>query len=117
MGETERCRGCGKDKSAEAPHCPHCLTATHTEDMYGETCGGTLVPIGIWVRDDHAWEVLGKCSLCGEIASTPVAEGDNPTLLLSLAHRPLAMPPFPIEKIEEMTAAMGGNGDVGGYDA
>ncbi len=117
MSEIYHCRTCGKDApdGAHRDHCPHCLSAIHAADMYGEACGGTLTPVGVWVKEDHTWEVLGRCSICGELAATPVAEGDNPTLLLSLAHRPLANPPFPIEKLEEMTAAMGGSGDVGGY--
>ncbi len=117
MSDMLHCRACGRDYSADASHCPHCLTGIHDADMYDEACGGRLVPIGVWVKEDHTWEVLGKCSLCGEIAATPVAAEDNPTILLSLAHRPLACPPFPLEKIDEMTAAMGGTGDMGGYDA
>jgi hypothetical protein len=30
--------------------------------------------------------------------------------LMSIAMKPIANPPFPIEKIEEMTALMGGDG-------
>ena len=41
---------------------------------------------------------------------------DDPVLLLSIAGRPLSMPPFPLEKIEELTRMMGGAGDKGGYD-
>ncbi len=115
MSEVYHCRACGKDAPAGRTHCPHCLSRVHENDMYGDACGGTLSPIGIWVKDDHAWEILGRCSVCGEITSTPVCEDDNPTLLLSLAHRPLANPPFPIEKTEEMTTAMGGSGHLGGY--
>ena len=31
-------------------------------------------------------------------------------LLMSIAMRPLCTPPFPLERIEEMTALMGGEG-------
>ncbi len=117
MSETVKCRACGKERPAETAHCPHCLSATHDSDMYGETCGGTLIPISIWVKPDGTWEVIGRCSVCGELEATPVQEGDNPILLLSLADKPLANPPFPIEKMDEMTAAMGGDGHMGGYDA
>jgi hypothetical protein len=48
--------------------------------------------------------------------STPVSDEDDPVLLLSIAGRPLSMPPFPLEKIEELTRMMGGAGDKGGYD-
>ena len=32
--------------------------------------------------------------------------------LMSIAMRPLANPPFPVERIEEMTAMMGGEGEL-----
>jgi len=32
--------------------------------------------------------------------------------LMSIAMRPLANPPFPVERIEEMTAMMGGEGSL-----
>jgi hypothetical protein len=32
--------------------------------------------------------------------------------LMSIAMKPLATPPCPLEKIEEMTRAMGGDGDL-----
>ena len=34
---------------------------------------------------------------------------DNPMKLMSIAMKPLCEPPFPIERIEEMTALMGGD--------
>ena len=33
-------------------------------------------------------------------------------LLMSIAMRPLCTPPFPLERIEEMTALMGGEGRI-----
>lgn len=33
--------------------------------------------------------------------------------LMSIAMKPLAAPPFPIERIEEMTRMMGGEGSMG----
>ena len=32
--------------------------------------------------------------------------------LMSIAMKPLANPPFPLERIEEMTALMGGEGEL-----
>lgn len=40
------------------------------------------------------------------------AADDNPMLLMSIAMRPLCTPPFPLERIEEMTALMGGEGRI-----
>ena len=34
---------------------------------------------------------------------------------VSIWVKPLAFPPFPLERIEELTKIMGGCGDVGGY--
>ena len=41
-----------------------------------------------------------------------VAADDNPMKLMSIAMKPLSQPPFPLEKIEEMTALMGGDGQL-----
>ena len=42
-----------------------------------------------------------------------VMEGDdNPVKLMSIAMKPLGQPPFPIERIEEMTGMMGGEGSL-----
>lgn len=118
--ERYRCRACGWTPAENEPdggwaHCPNCLAGVHEADAEGLECGGTLQPISIWVRPDDGWEILQRCSLCGEIVSSPMSGDDSPIKLLSLASKPLSAPPFPIEKMEEMTAMMGGQGDVGGY--
>ena len=41
-----------------------------------------------------------------------IAADDNPMKLMSIAMRPLSAPPFPIERIEEMTRRMGGDGEM-----
>lgn len=41
-----------------------------------------------------------------------VAADDNPMKLMSIALRPLCRPPFPLERIEELTALMGGEGSM-----
>ena len=41
-------------------------------------------------------------------------QDDNPMKLMSIAMKPLCEPPFPLERIEEMTALMGGNGCLNG---
>ena len=92
------CPACGFEPAENVPereyaHCPRCLTAIHEADSEGYECGGKLQPVSIWVKPDE----------------------DDPVLLLSIAGRPLSMPPFPLEKIEELTRMMGGAGDKGGY--
>ncbi|MPM93455.1 hypothetical protein SDC9_140592 [bioreactor metagenome] len=46
------------------------------------------------------------------MSSNRVAADDNPMKLMSIAMRPLTSPPFPIERIEEMTRLMGGEGSL-----
>jgi len=45
--------------------------------------------------------------MCGAFSSNRIAADDNPVKLMSIALKPLAMPPFPVERIEEMTRLMG----------
>ena len=40
------------------------------------------------------------------------AELCKPVKLMSIALKPLCQPPFPIERIEEMTLLMGGDGSL-----
>ncbi len=99
--ECYKCPVCGWEPPETAAggswdHCPNCLSGTHGP------CGGILEPIG--------------CRLCGEIESAPLAAHDNPIKVLSIASKPLSSPPFPIEKMEELTKRMGGQGSIGGYE-
>ena len=119
-GRDYRCRSCGwtpsdRDASGEWNHCPNCLSGMHEIDEEGFACGGTLQPVGIWVKADDCWEIVQRCSLCGGLTTVPMNEDDNPVMLLSLASRPLSISPFPLERMEEITMLMGGQGDVGGY--
>ena len=118
--QDRRCRACGWAPPAHEPpgtgdHCPNCLAGVHETNAEGYACGGTLLPISVWIRPDERWEIIQRCRLCGEITSSPHFEEDNPILLLSLANRPLSAPPFPLEKMGELTAQMGGQGDLRGY--
>lgn len=97
-------------------HCPNCLTSLHLDDEPGDRaaeCGGVMDPIGVWVRGKGEWAVLHRCRRCGVIRSNRVAGDDNPMKLMSIALRPLAQPPFPLERLQEMTDAMGGSGTLG----
>ena len=75
-------------------------------------CGGIMEPIGVWVRKNGEWAIIHRCKRCGKISSNRTAADDNPMKLMSLALKPLAFPPFPLEKIEELTALMGGEGSI-----
>ena len=53
-----------------------------------------------------------RCKICGILSSNRIAADDNPMKLMSLAMKPVSSPPFPLEKIEEMTKLMGGDGEL-----
>ena len=73
-------------------------------------CGGYMDAVAVWVRKNGEWAIIHRCRVCGSFSSNRVAADDNPMKLMSIAMKPLAMPPFPIDRIEEMTRLMGGDG-------
>ena len=48
------------------------------------------------------WAVIHRCRRCGTLSSNRTAADDNPRKLLSIAMKPVAFPPFPIERLEEL---------------
>lgn len=105
------CRSCGKPVplpeggTTQRNHCPHCLTSLHLDDTPGDRsagCGGLMEPIGVWVRRGGEWALLHRCRKCGVIHSNRIAGDDSPLKLLSLAVKPLASPPFPLERLNDM---------------
>ena len=75
-------------------------------------CGGIMDAIGVWVRKNGEWAVIHRCRRYGVLHSNRAAADDNPMKLMSIAMKPVAFPPFPLERIEELTALMGGDGAV-----
>ena len=71
-----------------------------------------MEPIAVWVRKNGEWAIIHRCRICGALSSNRIAADDNPMKLMSIAMKPLANPPFPLERIEEMTAMMGGEGSL-----
>ena len=59
----------------------------------------------------------GPAKMCirDRMVSDPMSEDDSPVKVLSIASKPLSEPPFPVERMEELTRMMGGRGDLGGY--
>lgn len=115
------CKVCGREVIPEGAgsghrnHCPNCLVSLHLDNMPGDRasdCGGHMEPIAVWVKGNGEWSILHRCRQCGKIGANRIASDDNPMKLMSLAMRPLARPPFPIERMEEMTALMGGAGSM-----
>lgn len=58
-----------------------------------------MEPISVWVRRDGEWAVIHRCRGCGALSSNRVAADDNPYLLLQLAAKPMASPPFPVDRM------------------
>ena len=103
------CENCGKDvprvtNGSYRNHCPFCLASKHVDVDPGDRasdCGGIMDAIGVWVRGGGEWAIVHRCRVCGVLRSNRVAADDNPALLMSIAVKPLAAPPFPLWQLEE----------------
>lgn len=113
------CRNCGRlvvsagAGSSHQNHCPNCLASLHLDVEPGDReseCGGLMEPVAVWVRKNGEWAIIHRCRICGAMSSNRVAADDNPMMLMSIAMRPLGRPPFPLERIEELTDLMAGDG-------
>ena len=103
--------------SAHRNHCPNCLSSLHVDIEPGDResdCGGVMEPVAVWVRKGGEWAIVHRCRRCGGLSSNRVAADDNPMKLMSIAMKPLCEPPFPLERIREMTDLMGGAGTFSG---
>lgn len=114
------CKNCGREVIPEGAgsdhrnHCPNCLTSLHVDIEPGDRasdCGGYMDAIAAWVRKNGEWAIIHRCRMCGKMSSNRIAADDNPMKLMSIALKPLTAPPFPIERIREMTKMMGGDGE------
>ena len=103
-----RCVNCRLDVPTDAPgtqhrnHCPACLWSRHVDDRPGDRaadCGSGMEPIAIAVRGKGEWVIIHRCTGCGELDANRSAGDDSPLLLLRLAVRPLAMSPFPLDRL------------------
>ena len=56
-------------------------------------------PVGVWVRKNGEWALIHRCRKCGVFHSNRIAADDNPLLLMSIAAKPLASPPFPLDRL------------------
>ena len=120
--EAFRCKICGREVfpdgagSGHRNHCPNCLTSLHVDVEPGDRasdCGGYMDPVAIRVTKNGAWAVIHRCRQCGKLSANRIAADDNPMKLMAIAMKPLTAPPFPIERIREMTRLMGGDGEIG----
>lgn len=56
-----------------------------------------MEPIAISVRRDDEWVLIHRCMDCGTLKANRIAGDDNEMALLSIAVRPVARPPFPLD--------------------
>ena len=110
--ESFRCLECRLDVSMDAPgtqhrnHCPSCLPSRHVDaDRPGDRdsdCHARMEPIAITVRGDGEWVLIHRCTGCDELSANRIAGDDNPLLLVRMAVRPLAQPPFPLQVLSHL---------------
>ena len=105
------CKACGRlvtpqgAGSLHRNHCPHCLCSLHLDNEPGDRaadCGGVMDPIGVWVRKGGEWAIIHRCRRCGHLNSNRSAADDDPLKLMSIAVKPLADPPFPLEQLDRI---------------
>jgi hypothetical protein len=110
-GASFRCVLCGLSVCAIGPgdaprdHCPSCLSSLHVHDQVeGDVsdCDGRMTPISVVAPRDGKWRLVHRCVRCDELAESAVTTDDNPLVLMRIAVRPLAEPPFPLEMLGEV---------------
>lgn len=109
--ESFTCKACGTlvvpegAGSQHRNHCPKCLSSVHVDNDPGDRaslCKGIMEPVSVWVRKGGEWAIIHRCRTCGTLSSNRIAADDNPALLISIAVKPLAMTPFPLDKLDEI---------------
>ena len=108
------CSRCGRAVAATAPgtahrnHCPACLWSLHVDLRPGDRrsgCRAMMEPIAVWVRSDGEWALMHRCTRCGSLRFNRIAGDDSELALMSLAVRPLAQPPFPLDRLDRAAHA------------
>ena len=111
-----RCIHCQRIVPGAAPgtahrnHCPHCLWSRHVDRTTGDrgsACRGAMEPVAVGIQGNGEWSLVHRCRECGWVRLNRIAGDDNDVLLLSMALRPLARPPFPLERLGGGGAAAG----------
>lgn len=94
----------GPDGTGHRNHCPGCLYSRHLDITPGDRasrCGGLMEPVAVSVRKNGEWALIHRCLDCGILRENRIAGDDNEIALLSLAVRPVARPPFPLDGLLE----------------
>lgn len=63
-----------------------------------------MEPIAIWVRPDGEWAIVHRCASCHVVRVNRIAGDDNEHALASLAARPIALPPFRVDRMPGRTS-------------
>ena len=102
------CEHCSQTVSPEAAgtahrnHCPRCLWSLHVDIRPGDRrcgCKGVMEPVAISVRYNGEWTIVHGCKRCSAVRINRIAGDDNELALMSLAVKPLAAPPFPLDRL------------------
>ena len=92
--------------TAHRNHGPTCLWSLHVDDRVpgdrSAGCERAMEPIAICVRGDGEWALIHRCGECSTLRVNRIAGDDNPLVLMRLAVRPLAQPPFPLEWLSRL---------------
>ena len=83
-------------------HCPNCLWSKHVDNSSGDRladCQGKMEPISVWVKGNAEWALVHRCTSCSVVKTNRIAGDDNEFVLMSLASKPIAQPPFPLEQL------------------
>jgi len=72
-----------------------------------------MEPIALWVRHDGEWAIIHRCRECGVLRTNRIAGDDDALALMSLAVRPLARPPFPLDRLDHWRDAPRGEAEAG----
>ena len=106
------CEHCRQTVPGSAPgtahrnHCPRCLWSLHVDLRPGDRrcgCRGQMEPIAVWVRPGGEWAIVHRCRQCTALRINRIAGDDSDLALISLAVRPLADPPFPLDRLAART--------------
>ena len=96
-------------------HCPNCLCSKHVDKKPGDrsaVCGGTMDPIGIWVKNGGEWAIVHRCRQCGKLSTNRSAADDNPMKLMALAMRPMASERYDRSRLRSMLNTMESQGGL-----
>lgn len=87
--ENFKCEHCGTfvNGNGYTNHCPNCLWSKHVDTNPGDranACKGMMQPISLRKKDGE-YDVLHKCTVCGEEKYNHVTKDDNFDIILKLS--------------------------------